>query len=100
MSDCRLQENTKYFREGIAKAGFHIREGVHPIVPILLGDAVIAQKMAARMMEKGVYVTGFFYPVVPIGKARIRVQISAAHTKQDLDFAIQAFKETKAELGI
>ena len=96
----RLQENTKYFREGIAKAGFHIREGVHPIVPILLGDAVVAQKMAARMMEKGVYVTGFFYPVVPMGKARIRVQISAAHTKQDLDFAIQAFKETKTELGI
>ncbi len=96
----RLQENTKYFRDGIIKAGFKIREGVHPIVPIMLGDAVIAQKMAGRMMEKGVYVTGFFYPVVPMGKARIRVQISAAHTRQDLDFAIQAFKDTKSELGI
>jgi glycine C-acetyltransferase len=96
----KLEENTMYFREGITKAGFGIREGVHPIVPIMLGDAVVAQEMARRMLDKGVYVIGFFYPVVPQGKARIRVQISAAHSKDDLDFAIQAFKEVKQELGI
>jgi glycine C-acetyltransferase len=96
----KLQENTMYFREGIKKAGFGIRDGVHPIVPLMLGDAVVAQEMARRMLDKGVYVIGFFYPVVPQGKARIRVQISAAHSKEDLDFAIQAFKEVKQELGI
>ena len=76
-----------------------IKEGVHPIVPIMLGDAVLAQKVAARMLEKGVYVIGFFYPVVPKGTARIRVQISAAHSIDDLDFAIKAFKEVKEEIG-
>jgi glycine C-acetyltransferase len=96
----KLEENTKYFREGITKAGLNIKPGTHPIVPIMLGDAVLAQKMAARLLEKGIYVIGFFYPVVPKGTARIRVQISAAHTKEDLDFAISKFKEAKEEFGI
>jgi glycine C-acetyltransferase len=95
----KLEENTKYFRENIKKAGLSIKDGVHPIVPIMLGDAVLAQKVAARMLEKGVYVVGFFYPVVPKGTARIRVQISAAHSRDDLDFAIKAFKEVKEEFG-
>jgi glycine C-acetyltransferase len=95
----KLEENTKYFRENIKKAGLNIKDGVHPIVPIMLGDAVLAQKVATRMLEKGVYVIGFFYPVVPKGTARIRVQISAAHTKEDLDFAIKAFKEVKEEFA-
>jgi glycine C-acetyltransferase len=94
----KLEDNTKYFRENIKKAGLNIKDGVHPIVPIMLGDAVLAQKVASRMLEKGVYVIGFFYPVVPKGTARIRVQISAAHSKEDLDFAIKAFKEVKEEL--
>ena len=96
----RLENNTKYFRDKIKAAGFEIKEGIHPIVPIMLGDAVLSQKMAARLLEKGVYVIGFFYPVVPKGTARIRVQISAAHTKEDLDFAIEKFKEVKEEMGI
>lgn len=96
----RLERNTKYFREKIKSAGFKIKEGVHPIVPIMLGDAVLAQKMAAKMLEKGVYVIGFFYPVVPKGTARIRVQISAAHTFEDLDFAVEKFSEVKQEMGI
>lgn len=96
----KLEENTKYFREGISKAGLNIKPGVHPIVPIMVGDAALSQKMAARLLEKGVYVIGFFYPVVPKGTARIRVQISAAHSKEDLDFAIKMFKEVKEEFGI
>ena len=93
----KLEENTKYFREGIKKAGLEIKDGVHPIVPIMLGDAVLAQNMASRLLEKGIYVIGFFYPVVPKGTARIRVQISAAHSKEDLDFAIEKFKEVYKE---
>jgi len=96
----KLEENTKYFREKIKAAGFEIKEGIHPIVPIMLGDAVLSQKMAARLLEKGIYVIGFFYPVVPKGTARIRVQISAAHSKEDLDFAIEKFTEVKKEMGI
>jgi glycine C-acetyltransferase len=96
----RLEENTKYFREKIKEAGFEIKDGIHPIVPIMLGDAVLSQKMAAKLLEKGVYVIGFFFPVVPKGTARIRVQISAAHTKGDLDFAIGKFKEVKDEMSI
>ncbi len=96
----RLERNTKYFREKIKEAGFQIKEGIHPIVPIMLGDAVLAQKMAAKMLEKGVYVIGFFYPVVPKGTARIRVQISAAHSLEDLDFAVEKFSEVKKEMGI
>jgi len=96
----KLEENTAYFREKIKVAGFEIKDGIHPIVPIMLGDAMLSQKMAARLLEKGVYVIGFFYPVVPKGTARIRVQISAAHSREDLDFAIEKFKEVKEEMGI
>ena len=96
----KLEENTKYFRKKIKEAGFEIKDGIHPIVPIMLGDAVLSQKMAAKLLEKGVYVIGFFFPVVPKDTARIRVQISAAHTKDDLDFAIEKFKEVKEEMGI
>ena len=96
----RLEENTKYFRENIVKIGLTIKPGTHPIVPVMLGDAALSQRFAARMLEKGVYVVGFFYPVVPEGTARIRTQVSAAHTREDLDFAIRAFVEVKAELGI
>ncbi|HCY75639.1 MAG TPA: glycine C-acetyltransferase [Ignavibacteriales bacterium] len=96
----QLEDNTKYFREKIKAAGFNIKEGIHPIVPIMLGDAVLAQTMAAKMLEKGVYVVGFFFPVVPKGTARIRVQISAAHTKEDLDFAVEKFSEVKKEMAI
>jgi glycine C-acetyltransferase len=96
----KLEENTKYFREQITKAGLNIKLGIHPIVPIIIGDAALSQKIAARLLEKGIYVIGFFYPVVPKGTARIRVQISAAHTKEDLDFAVNTFKEVKEEMGI
>lgn len=88
-----LEENTKYFREGIKKIGFEIIESTHPIVPIMLGDAVLAQEMADFMLEQGVYVIGFFYPVVPKDRARIRTQISAVHTKEDLDFTLDAFQK-------
>jgi len=93
-----LEENTRYFRQGMQAAGFSIPAGDHPIVPVMLGDAVLAQKMSQKLLERGIYAVGFFYPVVPQGKARIRTQISAAHTKQDLDKAIAAFAETYAEL--
>lgn len=96
----RLEENTRYFRAAMVQLGFTIPESTHPIVPIMLGDAVLAQKFAARMLEKGVYVVGFFYPVVPQGKARIRTQISAAHTREELDQAIASFAETRKELMI
>ena len=95
----RLMDAARHFRAGMTARGFNIRPGEHPIVPIMLGDAKLAQAVAARLLEKGVYVIGFFYPVVPQGAARIRVQISAAHTKQDLDFAMQAFDEVKREVG-
>ena len=94
----KLEENTKYFRKGLVEAGFDIPEGDHPIVPVMLGDAVLAQEMSRRLLEKGVYAIGFFFPVVAKGKARIRTQISAAHTKEDLDTAIAAFAEIYAEL--
>lgn len=96
----KLEENTKYFREKIKEAGFEIKDGIHPIVPIMLGDAILSQKMAARLLEKGVYVIGFFFPVVPKDTARIRVQVSAAHSKEDLDFAIEKFTEVKKEMGL
>lgn len=96
----RLEVNTKYFRTNMTARGFNIRPGNHPIVPIMLGDAVLAQKMAASLLEKGVYVIGFFYPVVPMEQARIRVQLSALHTKEDLDFAMEQFSAVKNELGI
>jgi len=93
-----LEENTKYFRDEIARAGFTIKAGSHPIVPIMLGDAKLAQKMAARLLDEGVYAVGFFYPVVPRGQARIRVQISAAHSRADLEFALEKFIQVGQEL--
>lgn len=93
-----LAENTRYFRNGMQAAGFAIAPGEHPIVPVMLGDALLAQNMSQKLLERGIYAVGFFYPVVPKGKARIRTQISAAHTKDDLDKAIAAFAETWAEL--
>jgi glycine C-acetyltransferase len=96
----QLEDNTRYFRAGLTQAGLTLRPGTHPIVPVMLGDAALAQKFAARMLEKGVYVIGFFYPVVPQGAARIRTQVSAAHRREDLDFAIKAFTEVKNELGL
>ena len=96
----KLEDNTKYFRSEIEKAGFDIKPGTHPIVPIMLYDATLSQKMAAMLLEKGIYVIGFYYPVVPKGQARIRVQISAVHDKQHLDKAIEAFTEVGKELGV
>ncbi|MDD4858225.1 MAG: glycine C-acetyltransferase [Candidatus Krumholzibacteria bacterium] len=96
----RLAENTKYFRERMSAAGFKIVPGVHPIVPVMLGDAKLAQTMAARLLDEGIYVIGFFYPVVPKGAARIRVQVSAAHTREHLDKAIAAFTKVGRELGV
>lgn len=96
----KVQENTRYFREQIAKIGFDVLPGTHPIVPIMLYDAKVASEFAKRMLEKGVYVIGFSYPVVPQGKARIRTQVSAAHTKGDLDFAVSCFKQVKEEMGL
>jgi len=94
----KLEANTKYFREAITKAGLTVKPGVHPIVPIMIGDAAKSQKFAARMLDKGVYVIGFFYPVVPHGTARVRVQVSAAHSREDLEFAVKAFAETNEKL--
>ncbi|NCB70582.1 MAG: glycine C-acetyltransferase [Clostridia bacterium] len=96
----KVEANTKYFREEIKKIGLDVIESEHPICPVMLGDAVLAQKFADKMLEKGVYVVGFFFPVVPKGKARIRTQISAGHSREDLDRALKAFKETKEELGL
>ncbi|MCR6656668.1 MAG: glycine C-acetyltransferase [Opitutus sp.] len=95
-----LERNTQFFRAGLAAAGLKIRSGCHPIVPVMLGDAALAQRFADRMLAKGVYVIGFAYPVVPQGQARIRTQVSAAHTRDDLTFAIRAFAETKKEFGL
>jgi glycine C-acetyltransferase len=96
----QLEANTKSFRAGLTHAGMTLRPGTHPIVPVMLGDAALAQKFAACMLKRGVYVVGFFHPVVPPGTARIRTQVSAAHSPQDLEFAIAAFAETKRELGL
>lgn len=96
----RLESNTRLFREGMLGAGFNIVPGQHPIVPIMLGDATLAAKMADLMLTKGVYVIGFSFPVVPRGQARIRTQISAAHSEDDLKFAIEKFTEAKQELGL
>jgi glycine C-acetyltransferase len=96
----KLEANTRFFREGLTKAGLDIRPGTHPIVPVMLGDAALSQKFAARMLEKGIYVIGFFYPVVPQGLARIRTQVSAVHSQEDLAFAIEKFAEVKKELGL
>ena len=94
----KLEENTKYFRAALTERGLTIKLGTHPIVPIMLGDAARSQKFAARMLEKGVYVIGFFYPVVPHGTARVRTQVSAAHSREELAQAVTAFGETHDEL--
>ena len=93
----RLEKNTQYFRAGLLENGLAIRPGTHPIVPVMIGDAALAQKVANRLLASGVYVVGFFYPVVPQGTARIRTQVSAAHTNEDLQFAIENFAEVRAE---
>jgi glycine C-acetyltransferase len=96
----KLHDNTAYFRAGVKSLGLTIKEGEHPIVPVMLGDAKLAQNVAAAMLEKGVYVIGFSYPVVPREQARIRVQVSAAHTRDDLDLALQAFADVARELRL
>ena len=96
----RLRENTHYFRQAMAANGFSILPGQHPIVPVMFGDATQAAKMAERLLTKGVYVIAFSYPVVPMGKARIRTQISAAHTREELEHAVRAFAEAKGELRL
>ncbi len=96
----KLAENTTFFRRALADAGLVIKAGTHPIVPVMLGDAALSQQFAARMLEKGVYVIGFFFPVVPQGTARIRTQVSAAHSREDLEFAIRAFADVKRELSL
>jgi glycine C-acetyltransferase len=96
----KLEYNTKYFREKMTAAGFDIKAGDHPIVPIMLYDAVVAQNFAAKLLEEGIYVIGFFFPVVAKGQARIRVQLSAAHEQKHLDKAIEAFTKVGKELGV
>ena len=96
----RLEANTRFFRAEIKQSGFEILEGEHPIVPIMLGEASLATRMADALLIKGIYVIGFSYPVVPQGKARIRVQISAAHTEEDLKYAVEQFQAVKVELGL
>ncbi|MGR3218846.1 MAG: glycine C-acetyltransferase [Candidatus Anammoxibacter sp.] len=93
----KLNENTKYFRESLIKTGFTINEGCHPIVPIVLGDALLTQRVAMKLFKEGIYVVGFFYPVVPKGKARIRLQISAAHSLEDIDFTVNKLVAIKAD---
>ncbi len=96
----RLHENTAYFRKEIERIGFTIKPGTHPVVPVMLFDAPVAQKFAARMYELGVLLSGFFYPVVPMGQARVRVQLSAAHTRAQLDTVLKAFEQAGTELGL
>ncbi|MCW8905644.1 MAG: aminotransferase class I/II-fold pyridoxal phosphate-dependent enzyme, partial [Sedimenticola sp.] len=96
----RLERNTRLFRDGLQAAGFDLLPGSHPIVPIMLYDAPKAQEFSQRMLQQGVYVIAFSYPVVPEGRARIRTQISAAHSRDDLEFAIEAFRRVKGEMGI
>ncbi|MFP6770226.1 MAG: aminotransferase class I/II-fold pyridoxal phosphate-dependent enzyme, partial [Planctomycetaceae bacterium] len=95
----RLGRNAALFRSGMEERGFVIPSGEHPIVPIMLGDATLAQKMAARLLDRGIYVIGFSFPVVPQGEARIRVQLSAAHTTEDVRFAIEQFTAVRDELA-
>jgi glycine C-acetyltransferase len=96
----RLHDNTRYFRDAMTRAGFDIRPGDHPIVPIMLNDAVLAKNMASQLLLQGIYVIGFSYPVVPKGQARIRVQISAAHSREHLDEAVRAFSEVAKDLNV
>lgn len=96
----RLEDNTRHFRTGLVARGFELKPGEHPIIPVMLHDAALSQKFANRLLELGVYVTGFFYPVVPKGQARIRVQISAQHTRDQLEVALNAFAQVGQELGV
>ncbi len=96
----KLHANTTHFRQALEKEGFDVPKGEHPIVPVMLYDAKIAAEFAAKMLEKGVYVVGFSYPVVPMGRARIRTQVSAAHSIEDLDFAVECFKQVRAEMKL
>jgi glycine C-acetyltransferase len=96
----RLEDNTRYFRAAMTAAGFDIKPGIHPIVPVMLYDAPLAQEFAAKLLLEGIYVIGFFFPVVPKGEARIRVQVSAAHNKQHLDRAVDAFTRVGKTLGV
>src|SRR5690606_5002920 len=96
----KSEDNTAYFRENMTEAGFDIKPGFHPIVPVMLYDAKLAQEFAAKMLEEGVYVIGFYYPVVPKDQARIRVQISAGHDRSHLDKAIAAFTKVGKDLGV
>ena len=96
----KLESNTRYFRDRMSRAGFDIKQGIHPIVPVMLYDAPLAQEFAARLLKEGIYVIGFFFPVVPRGEARIRVQVSAAHEIHHLDRAVEAFVKTGKELGV
>ena len=96
----KLQDNTRYFREAIAATGLKILPSEHPIVPVMIGDAALAAKMADRLLEKGIYVIGFSFPVVPKGQARIRTQVSAAHPREDLEFAATQFGEVAKDLGV
>jgi glycine C-acetyltransferase len=95
-----LEKNTKYFREKMTEAGFDIKNGIHPIVPVMLYDAKLAQEMSMKLLDEGIYVIGFSFPVVPKGQARIRVQISASHSKENLDKAIKAFIQVGKRLGV
>jgi glycine C-acetyltransferase len=96
----QLRENTAYFRREIVRRGFKIIEGRHPIVPVMLGEAAIAQDMSQELLKEGVYIKGLWYPVVPKGEARLRAQISAAHTREDLDRALEAFSKVGKRLGV
>jgi glycine C-acetyltransferase len=96
----RLETNTRFFREAVGRAGLNVLPGTHPICPIMIGDASLAAKVAERMLARGIYVIGFSYPVVPQGKARIRTQVSAAHTTDDLKFAVEQFAEVRKELNL
>ncbi len=95
-----MQANARYFRERMTAAGFRIPHGIHPIVPVIVGDTALALAMGKDLLERGVYVSGFGYPVVPQGHARLRAQISAAHTREDLDTAVDAFVEVAREHGV
>ena len=96
----KLKSNTQYFRKEIQKMGFEIKPGDHPIVPIMLYDANLSQKMSSELLKLGIYVIGFFYPVVPKGQARIRVQLSASHTKEHIEKALSAFEKVGKDLGV
>jgi glycine C-acetyltransferase len=95
-----LEHNAQYFRAGLEASGFDLKPGSHPIIPVMVHDSMQAQRLSQRLLELGVYVVGFFYPVVPKGQARIRVQVSAAHTRTQLDAALSAFAQAGKELGL